>query len=201
MDLNPADTAQFALKAVNQISAMVAYWDAEQRCLFANEAYREWFGKSPEEMMGMRLQDLLGPLHAMNLPYILGALRGEPQQFERSVPMPHGGARDSIATYTPDVVDGVVRGFWAHVADVSLLRQREAVLRRAITDRDAALAEARTLRGLLPICASCKKICDVQGTWHGMEQYVGRLMQMNFTHPLCPSCIPNYFPGRLAGGG
>ena len=200
MDLKPADTAQFALKAINQISAMVAYWDAEQRCLFANEACREWFGKSPEEMLGIHLRDLLGPLHAMNLPYIQGALRGEPQQFERSIPMPHGGARDSIATYTPDVVDGVVRGFWVQVADVSLLREREAVLKRAITDRDAALAEARTLRGLLPICASCKKIRDVQGTWHGMEQYVGLLMKMNFTHSLCPSCMPNYFPGRLSGG-
>lgn len=81
MDIQSADPAQLALRAVNQISAMVAYWDSEQRCLFSNEAYREWFGKSPAEMLGMSMQDLLGPLYALNLPYIHGALRGEPQQF------------------------------------------------------------------------------------------------------------------------
>lgn len=173
---------------------MVAYWDSELRCLFSNEAYREWFGKSPAEMLGMCLQDLLGPLYALNLPYIQGALRGEPQQFERNIPLPQGGAKDSIATYTPDIEDGVVRGFWAHVADVTPLRMREAQLQRAIIERDEAQAEVRTLRGLLPICAACKNIRDGSGEWHDLEAYVSVHMEVSFTHSLCPSCMPIYFP-------
>jgi len=194
MDIQSADPAQLALRAVNQISAMVAYWDSEQRCLFSNEAYREWFGKNPAEMLGMCLQDLLGPLYALNLPYIQGALRGEPQQFERNIPLPQGGAKDSIATYTPDIEDGVVRGFWCHVADVTPLRMREAQLQRAISERDEALAEVRTLRGLLPICAACKNIRDGSGEWHGLEAYVSAHTEVSFTHSLCPSCLPIYFP-------
>jgi PAS domain S-box-containing protein len=195
MDRKTADATRLALKAVNQIAAMVAYWDSEQRCLFANEAYREWFGKSPAEMVGMHMQDLLGPLYELNLSYILGALRGEPQQFERHIPLPRGGAKDSIATYTPDIEDGVVRGFWAHVADVTPLREREAALERVISERDEALAEVRTLRGLLPICAACKNIRDDHGEWHGLEVYVSAHTEVNFTHSLCPRCIPHYFPG------
>lgn len=194
MDIKLKDPAQLALRAVNQISAMVAYWDSEQRCLFSNEAYREWFGKSPAEMLGMSMQDLLGPLYALNLPYIHGALRGEPQQFERHILLPQGGAKDSIATYTPDVEGGVVRGFWVHVADVTPLRMREAQLERAITERDEALAEVRTLRGLLPICAACKNIRDASGEWHGLEAYVSAHTEVSFTHSLCPSCMPIYFP-------
>jgi len=194
MDIKSADPAQLALRAVNQISAMVAYWDSEQRCLFSNEAYREWFGKSPAEMLGMRMQELLGPLYALNLPYIQGALRGEPQQFERHIPLPQGGSKESIATYTADIEDGVVRGFWAHVADVTPLRMREAQLQRAITERDEALAEVRTLRGLLPICAACKNIRDSGGEWHGLEAYVSAHTEVSFTHSLCPSCMPIYFP-------
>ena len=38
-----------ALSIVNHISAMVAYWDCNQRCVFSNDAYREWFGTSPEQ--------------------------------------------------------------------------------------------------------------------------------------------------------
>ena len=49
---------------------MVAYWDSEQRCRFSNEAYREWFGRSPAEMVGMHMKELLGPLYEMNLGYI-----------------------------------------------------------------------------------------------------------------------------------
>ena len=173
---------------------MVAYWDAEQRCLFSNEAYQEWFGKSPAEMVGMSLQDLLGPLYEMNLPFILGALRGEPQQFERRIPLPRGGARDSIATYTPDIEEGVVQGFWVHVADVTPLREREAALQLAISERDEALAEVRTLTGLLPICAACKNIRDDSGEWQDLEAYVSAHSRASFTHSLCPTCMPIYFP-------
>ena len=194
MELKATDPARLALRAINQISAMVAYWDSEQRCRFSNEAYQEWFGRSPTEMLGMHMKELLGPLYEMNLPYIEGALRGEPQQFERHIPLPQGGARDSIATYTPDVEDGVVRGFWAHVADVTPLRMREAALQRAISERDEALAEVHTLRGLLPICAACKNIRDEQGEWHGMEMYVSAHTEVSFTHSLCPTCLPIYFP-------
>lgn len=95
MELKATDPARLALRAINQISAMVAYWDSEQRCRFSNEAYQEWFGRSPTEMLGMHMKELLGPLYEMNLPYIEGALRGEPQQFERHIPLPQGGARDS----------------------------------------------------------------------------------------------------------
>ena len=85
-------------------------------------------------MLGMSMQDLLGPLYEKNHPYIQGALAGKPQVFERQIPLPGGGTRESVATYTPDIVDGVVRGFSVHVADVTRLRQREAALGQTIRE-------------------------------------------------------------------
>jgi len=102
---------QSAIRVVNHIPAMVAYWDRNERCVFSNDAYRTWFGWSPEEMQGMTLKELLGPLYELNAPYIRGVLAGEKQEFERRIPLPNGGFRDSLATYTPDVHDNVVRGF------------------------------------------------------------------------------------------
>lgn len=188
------DPAQAALIAVNHISAMIAYWDHNQHCVFSNDAYREWFGKTPKEMVGMSMSELLGPLYTLNLPYILGALKGEKQVFERRIPLPGGGARDTIATYTPDVVNGETQGFWVHVADVTAIREREAALERAILERDAALAEVRTLRGLLPICSSCKSIRDESGAWHSIEQYVSERSNASFTHGICPDCIAKLYP-------
>ena len=87
MNLEPS---QIALSVANQISAMVAYWDANQRCLFSNEAYTEWFGKNPEQMKGMAMKELLGPLYELNLPVILAALNGEkPARSERASPPIH----------------------------------------------------------------------------------------------------------------
>lgn len=185
---------QIALRTVNHIPAMVAYWDKNQRCLFSNDAYREWFGKSPEQMLGMSLKDLLGPLYEKNLPYILEALRGEKQIFERRIPLPDGGFRDSIATYTPDIIGGEVQGFSAHVADVTILREREIELQRVIGERDKALAEVRTLSGLLPICASCKRIRDKAGEWQPIERYVGERTEASFTHGMCPECMEKFYP-------
>jgi PAS domain-containing protein len=162
--------------------------------VFSNDAYREWFGRTPEQMLGMTMQQLLGALYEKNHPHILGALRGERQVFERRIPLPNGGFRDSIATYTPDIVDGKTIGFWAHVADVTILREREVALERALVERDEALAEVRTLRGLLPICSSCKAIRDNEGEWHALEEYVSERSDAKFSHGICPACVTKFYP-------
>lgn len=187
----PLDPTELAFSAVNNISAMIAYWDFNQKCVFSNSAYQEWFGKTPKEMVGMSMRELLGPLYEKNLPFILKALKGERQVFERRIPLPNGGAKDSIATYTPDIVEKVVRGFWVHVADVTTLREREAALERTILERDRALAEIRTLRGLIPICAWCKKIRDEKQVWQGLESYICARSDVDFSHSICPECAKN----------
>jgi|SRR5688572_9970282 len=190
-------SAQVALRIVNRISAMVAFWDRDQKCVFANDAYMDWFGRSAEEMKGITMKELLGPLYEKNLPFILGALRGEKQVFERQIPLPHGGMRESIATYTPEIVDGVVLGFSVHVADVTLLRDRERALEAALRERDETHAEVLTLRGLLPICAACKSIRDEKDEWHSLEEYVSHHAEVKFTHSICPACISRLYPGVL----
>src|SRR5689334_16501 len=92
--------SSFVLALVDNLPEMVAYWDAEQRCRFANRAYETWFGMRPEDLIGRQLRELLGSLYELNLPYIEGALRGEEQQFEREIPDPQGGPpRSSLAHY------------------------------------------------------------------------------------------------------
>lgn len=110
------------LEVTDNISAMLAYWDSDLVCRFANSAYREWFGYSAEEMIDkMTLDQVLGPLYRMNLPYIRAALAGKPQTFERAIVLPDGRVRHSLANYIPDVKEGVVKGFYVHVADITPL--------------------------------------------------------------------------------
>jgi hypothetical protein len=57
-----------------------------------------------------------------------------------------------------------------------------------------ALAEVKTLRGLLPICARCKKIRDEHGRWQPVEAYLAARTEANFTHGLCEDCFSAIYP-------
>jgi len=60
------------------------------------------------------------------------------------------------------------------------------------------ITELIALRGILPICAGCRKIRDDQNYWHNVESYFKRQLDIDFSHGLCPDCIQKMFPG-LAG--
>lgn len=116
------------LSVADNIDAMLAYWDSELVCRFANKAYIEWFGKRKEEMINkITLQELLGPLFEKNQSYISAALKGQKQIFEREIKTPNGTIRSSLATYIPHLEEGKVKGFFVHVADISTIKnlQRE----------------------------------------------------------------------------
>ena len=73
-------------------------------------------------------------------------------------------------------------------------QQSEARLRSQAAALAEALDRARTLRGLLPICASCKKIRDDNGYWTQVEAYVRAHSEAEFTHSLCPDCTDQLYP-------
>jgi PAS domain S-box-containing protein len=140
------ESAALLSTVVNEIPAMVAYWDKNQRCRFANRAYEKWFGIRPEAVIGITMKELLGPLYALNLPHIERALRGEEQEFEREIPDPaQGPARYSQAHYIPHVVDGQIQGFCVLVADITRRKRAEDALQIAqhqleVRERLAAMA-------------------------------------------------------------
>lgn len=137
------DLSYYMRRLVDHVPSMLAYWGKDLRCRFANKAYKVWFGLTPEQIIGIRMEDLLGPkLFALNEAYIQGALAGQPQQFERIVPGPDGVQRHSLASYLPDIVDGEVQGFLVQVTEVTKLKETEAALRasEAFLDQTGRMA-------------------------------------------------------------
>lgn len=70
----------------------------------------------------------------------------------------------------------------------------EAALKVNINQLEKSLTEVRTLRGLLPICANCKKIRDDHGDWVQMEVYVRDRTHADFSHGICPACAKKLYP-------
>lgn len=56
------------------------------------------------------------------------------------------------------------------------------------------IAEIKTLRGMLPICASCKKIRDDKGYWNQIESYISDRSEILFSHSICPECAKKLYP-------
>ena len=75
-----------------------------------------------------------------------------------------------------------------------LVQQRTAALELETQQLQAALANVRTLSGLIPICASCKKIRDDKGYWNQLELYIQQNSDAQFSHGLCPDCAHKLYP-------
>ena len=69
---------------------------------------------------------------------------------------------------------------------------------KLIEELTYALAKIKTLKGLLPICASCKKIRDDGGYWQKVESYLSEHTDAEFTHGLCPDCLESIYPDTAA---
>jgi hypothetical protein len=61
-------------------------------------------------------------------------------------------------------------------------------------EKEKALLEVKKLTGLLPICASCKKIRDDKGYWNQIELYIRDRSEVEFSHGICPECAKKLYP-------
>jgi PAS domain S-box-containing protein len=95
---------------------------------------------------------------------------------------------------------GRITHYVAVKEDITARKQTEAERDKLIQDLQEALANVKSLSGLLPICASCKKIRDDKGYWSQVESYISQHSEATFTHGICPDCIKKLYPD-LAGGG
>lgn len=126
----PSDVVDIVLTLVDHLDAMVAYWDTNRICKYANRAYLNWYQKTADEMIGCSLEDLLGSRYQSSLPSIEGVLNGIPQQFERSTMSPDGTIRYSLTNYIPHFEDGKVIGAFVQGTDITHLKALEAELRK-----------------------------------------------------------------------
>ncbi len=94
----------------------------------------------------------------------------------------------------PFIMDGKVAGFIGVARDITKRVGAEKERERLIAELQDALTRIKTLKGLLPICASCKKIRDDQGYWQQIEAYISEHSGAEFSHGICPDCLQRFYP-------
>jgi PAS domain-containing protein len=171
---------------VDRMGDGVLVVDLHDRVLHAN--------RSARDMLGLRENPSALPSPLLRRPYAQGAPEANTIELQGAA-----GSRWIEVGVDP------VRDRWGEEAGrVFVLRDRtarrllEIERERLIEDLQRALAEVRTLEGMLPICASCKKVRDDRGYWTRIEEFLRAKAQVKFTHGICPECALALYGGALA---
>ena len=92
---------------------------------------------------------------------------------------------------------GQVVGAIQSMRDITDAKGMEKEREQLIKKLQDAIDKARTLSGLLPICASCKKIRDDQGYWKQIENFISEHSEAEFSHSICPDCARRLYPDLM----
>ena len=181
------------LRAFNQniVQSMeegILLTDAGGHITFVNPRGADLLGYAPDELTGRPLQDFVAPEHWEQVEPEFARLpqgatgRSETvlvTKLDRRVPV--------MVSARPLFEDGSFTGMLSVITDISQRVQMEEALRES-------LAKIKTLKGLIPICASCKKIRDDLGYWQQVEVYIRDHSEAEFSHGLCPECAQRLYP-------
>lgn len=161
--------------------------DSSYRFVYLNRVAGDLVGRPRDELIGKSIWDALPEIRGTTVERRFREVveRHAAAHFESQMAFSgrwfefhaHPGRHGGVSVYFRDITER---------------KQAELNLRRTQGERDAALQNVRVLSGLLPICASCKKIRDEAGAWQQMESYISRHSQAQFSHGLCPECAARY---------
>ena len=152
-------------------------------------------GKDARALERAPLAELLAPAGAAGLEILRAFVRGGHGTTEAELSLAGGGETRALeASLSGAIERGRLVRLWLVERDVTERKRAAAERERLILERGQALAEVKTLTGLLPICAQCKKIRDDQGYWTRVEIYIQQRTEASFTHGICPACMKELYP-------
>jgi PAS domain S-box-containing protein len=184
------------------LPSTITYWDSDLRNRFANSAIGVWFGKSPDEIFGRPLEDLLGaqPL-ARDIAHYRAALAGEPQTFEQQITRPDGRVADLLVTLTPDAVDGRVQGVFSLAVEITEQKRAAAERLRQSAELDDLYHQAPCGYHSLDAKGTVLRVNDTELKWLGYarDEMVGKKIT-DFMTPASVAAFGHNFPLLLAAG-
>jgi PAS domain S-box-containing protein len=191
-----AEGAMQFLAAIVESSVDAIYGKSLEGIIVSwNPAAEVLFGYSAEEIIG-RSYAMLFPQHRRSemMDIQAGVRRGDifgEQETERL----HKSGRilPVMVTVSPvKNIAGEIIGASSITRDISRQKQAEFERQQLIQSLMATSKQIRTLTGLLPMCATCKRIRDDKGYWQQVEAYISQHSEVTFSHSICPACAEQY---------
>jgi PAS domain S-box-containing protein len=191
------DSLYVIYQAISSTVGGVIIADLQGMITFVNPALLRMFGyETKEAMIGINAADLFATNEVRrfsDLQLIISISEGRTEEFT--------ARRKDGRTFTVEVAASSIKnmtghlvGLMASLVNITPRKKVEEDRERLIVKLQDALEKIKTLRGIIPICASCKNIRDDKGYWHKVESYVHNHSEADFSHGICPDCARKLYP-------
>ncbi|MBW1849410.1 MAG: PAS domain-containing protein [Deltaproteobacteria bacterium] len=162
-----------ALQANDALLRMTGYQKAELNQIKLNELYK----KTEDRDMVLKQLEISGFIHGLEIQFI----RKDSTFFYGSI------------TLIPFPIENMNAHLMV-MTDITEQKKIEEEREKLIFELKGAFSKINTLKGFLPICASCKKIRDDKGYWNQIESYIRDHSEAEFSHGICPECAKKLYP-------
>jgi len=167
---------------------------SEGRFIDVNPAYERLFGYGREELLNLNAEQIWCRREERERWREKMATEGFVSNYECHQRRKDGSEIIVLRTSTQrQETDGQLI-YQSICRDITQRNKFEAEREQLIADLQQALSEIKTLSGLLPICASCKRIRDDKGYWQQIESYISEHSKTVFSHSICPECTRKLYP-------
>ncbi len=186
------------------ITESILLLSKDYRILWANKAALRQTGMSLGELTGRHCYEATHHQeHVCNPPEapcpVHRLLKTGGPGIEEHLHYDEGGEKIFVEVSAYPITDEtgeIVR--FVHISkDITERKRLERVRENLIAELQDALVRIRTLKGLIPICSSCKKIRDDSGYWNQIEAYISEHSDAEFSHSLCPQCANKLYGGFI----
>jgi carbamate kinase len=182
---------------VEQSSDGIVVLDESGRVTEANQQFARMLGYSMEEMVSLCVWDWDATASKERLREMLATIDVTGDHFETRHRR-KDGTQYEVEISTNGAIFGGKKYVFCVCRDITERKQAEREREALIRELQDALAEIKTLRGLVPICSYCSKIRDDKGLWEDADAYIARHSAAGVTHGICPECMNAHFP-QLCG--
>jgi PAS domain S-box-containing protein len=193
------EAREYAESIIRTIRNSLVVIDSHMKIVSANDSFYRNFNISSEEAEGQLFYDLNG--RQWDIPELKNLLEhilpGENivENFEVNQDFPSLGQRTMLLNVRKIFRETLEKSLiLISIEDITERKKMIEEKTRLINHLQESLTHINTLKGLIPICSSCKKIRDDNGYWHQVEAYIEEHSHAEFSHGICPECLANFYP-------
>ena len=176
--------------------AVIGAKTLDGRYIYVNREYTRLFGRPVEDFIGKTDHEVF-PFEIAEQ-FRAADLRVQelkaPIRLQEDAPV-DGEIRHFLVTKFPiRTAEGAMVGTGIIGTDITDKVRAEKERDESLRELEEAFSQIRTLKGLIPICASCKNIRDDSGFWNQLESYLQAHSEIEFSHGICPDCEKKLYP-------
>jgi PAS domain S-box-containing protein len=187
------DALNIVVEAVNSSIGGIIITDLEGSIRFANPAFCKMFDYELGEVIDKNAAELFSDGNIKRLVDVLSIVDTNINRTEEFIVEIKDGISFFVEVSTSSVTSasGERIGRMASFIDTTKRKMLEIDLHKKLQD---ALEQIKILRGVLPICVSCRKIRNDKGCWNQLEVYIKEHSEAVFSHGICPGCAKKLYP-------